>query len=85
MCQFSEFSQVKKKKWEYQDKSRELKFSSGVPGNISTTLPLPITANLTGNYTCVLQLEGGQIIRADKVVTLPREGERAWMCVFCFT
>uniref|UniRef100_A0A3Q1EMZ0 Uncharacterized LOC110962810 n=1 Tax=Acanthochromis polyacanthus TaxID=80966 RepID=A0A3Q1EMZ0_9TELE len=71
VCLYSERSQVKSVEWKHQNKSRQLRMSSSGPGSITTTLPLPITADIAGNYTCTLQLKNGQIVRATEDVTLP--------------
>ncbi|KAM4581380.1 g6f-like isoform 2-T2 [Odontesthes bonariensis] len=71
VCQYSERSQVQSAEWKHHSKSHELKMSSAFPGSISIILPLPITSNVTGNYTCTLQLKNGQVIWADQAVTLP--------------
>ncbi|KAM9805483.1 g6f-like isoform X2 [Syngnathus typhle] len=67
-CLFSEVSQVQEAKWEYQNKSQRLTMRKGrgpsFLGNISTVLPLPITSDTAGNYTCTLQLKNGQTISA---------------------
>ncbi|XP_037836452.1 g6f-like isoform X2 [Kryptolebias marmoratus] len=73
MCQYSELSQVQRVVWEHHNESRQLKWNTGAPGSISTTLPLPITSNVTGNYTCVLQLKNGQIIKAYQLIKLSPE------------
>ncbi|KAM9353502.1 g6f-like [Symphorus nematophorus] len=72
-CMYSERSQVQSAKWKHQNNSRQLQFSSNGPGSISTTLPLPITSDTAGNYTCILQLKNGQTVWATQAVTLPHE------------
>ncbi|TKS82280.1 hypothetical protein D9C73_016389 [Collichthys lucidus] len=74
VCLYSERSQVQSVNWKYQNKSRQLKMSSNSPGSISTILPMPITSETAGNYTCTLQLKNGQIVRATQAVSLPYEG-----------
>ncbi|XP_029927992.1 g6f-like [Myripristis murdjan] len=74
LCQYSERSQVKRAGWTYQNQSRKLQSFSHSPGIITTTLPLPITSDTAGNYTCTLQLTNGQTIWATHTVTLPPEG-----------
>lgn len=76
VCLYSERSQVQSVNWKYQNKSRQLKMSSNSPGSISTTLPMPITSETAGNYTCTLQLKNGQIVWATQAVRLPYEGEK---------
>ncbi|XP_070407216.1 g6f-like isoform X10 [Nothobranchius furzeri] len=71
LCRFSEPHQVYRAVWEHSNESRQLVSSSRGPGSISTTLPLPITSDVVGRYTCILQLKNGQIIRADTVITVP--------------
>ncbi|XP_010733385.3 g6f-like isoform X1 [Larimichthys crocea] len=73
VCLYSERSQVQSVNWKYQNKSRQLKMSSNNPGSISTTLPMPITSETAGNYTCTLQLKNGQIVWATQAVRLPYE------------
>uniref|UniRef100_A0A8C6KG22 Ig-like domain-containing protein n=1 Tax=Nothobranchius furzeri TaxID=105023 RepID=A0A8C6KG22_NOTFU len=75
LCRFSEPHQVYRAVWEHSNESRQLVSSSRGPGSISTTLPLPITSDVVGRYTCILQLKNGQIIRADTVITVPSKGE----------
>ncbi|XP_023127409.2 g6f-like [Amphiprion ocellaris] len=74
VCLYSERSQVKSVEWKHHNKSRRLRMSSSGPGSITTTLPLPITADIAGNYTCTLQLKNGQIVRATEAVILPPTG-----------
>ncbi|XP_039973488.1 g6f-like isoform X2 [Xiphias gladius] len=76
VCQYSERSQVKSVIWEYQNKSRRLKMSSTSPGRITTNLPLPITSDTAGNYTCTLVLKNGKTIWATQAVILPLKGGR---------
>ncbi|XP_032374612.1 g6f-like isoform X1 [Etheostoma spectabile] len=73
-CLYSELSQVQSAGWEYQDTSRRLHLLSSGPGSITTILPLPITSDTAGNYTCTLQLKNGQTISATQAVTLPNKG-----------
>ncbi|XP_045899644.1 g6f-like isoform X2 [Micropterus dolomieu] len=72
-CLYSELSQVKSANWKYQNKSRRLHLLSNGPGSISTILPLPITSDTAGNYTCTLQLKNGQTVWATQAVTMPYE------------
>ncbi|XP_051262044.1 g6f-like isoform X1 [Dicentrarchus labrax] len=72
-CLYSERSQVQSANWKYQNKSRRLKMLSNGPGSISTILPVPITSDTAGNYTCTVQLKNGQTVWAIQAVTLPRE------------
>ncbi|XP_035528523.1 g6f-like [Morone saxatilis] len=72
-CLYSERSQVQSANWKYQNKSRQLKLLSNGPGSISTILPIPITSDTAGNYTCTLQLKNGQTVWATQTVTLPHE------------
>ncbi|XP_067457191.1 g6f-like [Thunnus thynnus] len=74
-CIYSQRSKVKSANWKYQNKSRKLQMFSIGPGSITTTLPLPITSDTAGNYTCVLQLKNGQTFSATQTVTLPPEAE----------
>ncbi|KAM7383250.1 hypothetical protein PAMP_002920 [Pampus punctatissimus] len=68
-CLYSELSKVQSVSWKYQNKSRRLHMLSHVPGIIMTILPLPITSDTAGNYTCTLQLKNGKTVWA--TVTLP--------------
>nr|XP_040021703.1 g6f-like isoform X1 [Gasterosteus aculeatus aculeatus] len=76
VCLYSERSQVKRANWKYQNKTRQLSLISNSPGSISTILPLPITPDTAGNYTCSIQLENGQTATATQVVQLPHEPGR---------
>lgn len=75
-CLYSELSQVQSAKWTYQNKSHQLRSEASDLGSISTSLPLPITSDTAGNYTCTLQLKNGQTVQAMQAVTLPHEGGR---------
>lgn len=77
-CLYSELSQVQSAKWTYQNKSHQLHSETSGLGSISTSLPLPITSDTAGNYTCTLQLKNGQTVQATQAVTLPHEGGRGW-------
>ncbi|KAG7216952.1 hypothetical protein INR49_001606 [Caranx melampygus] len=68
-CLYSERSQVQSAKWKHHNMSRQLRMSSNSPGTITTSVPLPITSETAGNYTCTLKLKNGQTIWA--AVTLP--------------
>ncbi|XP_044064939.1 g6f-like isoform X2 [Siniperca chuatsi] len=72
-CLYSERSQVQGANWKYQNKSRRLHLLSKGPGSITTILPLPITSDTAGNYTCTLQLKNGQTVWATQAITLPYE------------
>ncbi|XP_036930853.1 g6f-like isoform X2 [Acanthopagrus latus] len=72
-CLYSELSQVQSAKWTYQNKSHQLHSETSGLGSISTSLPLPITSDTAGNYTCTLQLKNGQTVQATQAVTLPHE------------
>ncbi|XP_074509331.1 g6f-like isoform X1 [Sebastes fasciatus] len=71
-CLYSEKSQVKSVTWKHQNKSRRLRLESNGPGSITTVLPLPITSDTAGNYTCILQLKNGQTVWATQAVALPQ-------------
>ncbi|KAM6995310.1 g6f-like [Tautogolabrus adspersus] len=73
LCQYKERSHVHSAKWKYQNESRQLQFSSKNPGSISISLPLPITSETAGNYTCTLQLINGQTVTAMHAVNLPHK------------
>ncbi|XP_071326544.1 g6f-like isoform X2 [Trachinotus anak] len=68
-CQYSERSQVQSANWKLQ--SRLLDMSSTTLGTITTDVPLPITPDTAGNYTCTLKLKNGQTIWETQAVTLP--------------
>ncbi|KAK2844780.1 hypothetical protein Q5P01_011439 [Channa striata] len=74
ICQYSEQSQVQTAKWTLengnQNHSRQLRVSNNNSGSITTTVPLPITPDTAGNYTCTLKLKNGQTIRATEAVDL---------------
>ncbi|XP_061675753.1 g6f-like isoform X2 [Syngnathoides biaculeatus] len=67
-CVFSEVSQVQNATWEFHNKSRSLWTMSSAPGNVTTTLLLPIASDSAGNYTCTLQLKDGQTVSTTYVV-----------------
>uniref|UniRef100_A0A3B5AT96 T-cell surface glycoprotein CD4-like n=1 Tax=Stegastes partitus TaxID=144197 RepID=A0A3B5AT96_9TELE len=71
VCLYSEKSQVQSVKWKHQNESRPLRMFSKGPGNIATILPLPITSHEAGNYTCTMELENGQVIRATVAIPPP--------------
>ncbi|KAM7421136.1 hypothetical protein PAMA_015345 [Pampus argenteus] len=68
-CLYSELSKVQSVSWKYQNKSRRLNMLSHGPGIIMTILPLPITSDTAGNYTCTLLLKNGKTVWV--TVTLP--------------
>ncbi|XP_068180097.1 g6f-like isoform X2 [Antennarius striatus] len=72
-CLYKERSQVQRAHWNYQEKSRKLRQLSKGPGSIVTILPLPITSDTAGNYTCTLQLTNGQTVGATQAVTMQKE------------
>lgn len=78
-CLYSESSQVQSAKWKHQNVSRQLLMSTNGPGAITTSVPLPITPETAGNYTCTLKLKNGQTIWATQAVTLPPKGGRDGM------
>ncbi|XP_047216584.1 g6f-like isoform X2 [Girardinichthys multiradiatus] len=71
LCLYSERSEIQSVLWKHDNKSRRLQMSSNGPGTISTTLPLPISSDAAGNYTCILQMKNGQSIWAVQAVTVP--------------
>ncbi|XP_030606213.1 g6f-like [Archocentrus centrarchus] len=75
VCLYSERSQVRRAEWKHHNKSRKLNMSSSSPGTITTILPVPITSDIAGNYTCVLYLKNGQVIQATQAVTVPAKGD----------
>ncbi|XP_064864946.1 uncharacterized protein LOC115114502 isoform X3 [Oncorhynchus nerka] len=70
-CHYTERSQVKRVVWSHQNQSRTLKWSSSGPGRLSTKVPLSPTQNTAGNYTCTMQLQNGQAVKAVYTVKLP--------------
>ncbi|XP_034029538.1 g6f-like [Thalassophryne amazonica] len=65
-CNYSERSQVQSVDWKYQNQSHELQLSSHSSdwtAAIIATLPLPITPDTAGNYTCTIQLKNGRASR----------------------
>ncbi|XP_052350439.1 uncharacterized protein LOC118377033 isoform X2 [Oncorhynchus keta] len=70
-CHYTERSQVKRVVWSHQNQSRTLKWSSSGPGRLSTEVPLFPTQNTAGNYTCTMQLQNGQVVKAVYTVKLP--------------
>lgn len=77
-CLYSEWSHVQSAGWKHHNMSRQLPMS-GSPGTITTSVPLPITPETAGNYTCTLKLKNGQTIWATQAVTLPPKGGRDGM------
>ncbi|XP_063734389.1 g6f-like isoform X2 [Eleginops maclovinus] len=75
-CLYSKSSQVRSAVWKHQNKSHKLQMSSKQPGSIFTYLPLPITSDTAGNYTCNIQLENGQTVIATQAVKLPNEDKK---------
>ncbi|KAM8870235.1 g6f-like isoform 2-T2 [Spinachia spinachia] len=73
MCLYTERTQVKRANWYYQNKSRQLSLIGNRPGSISAILPVPITSDTAGNYTCTIQLKSGKTALATQVVQLPHE------------
>ncbi|XP_077431684.1 g6f-like isoform X2 [Vanacampus margaritifer] len=67
-CLFSGVSQVQEARWEYENKSRRLAVTRDEPGSVATALPLPVTSDTAGNYTCTLRLKNGQTISATHTV-----------------
>uniref|UniRef100_A0A3Q4HSL0 Uncharacterized LOC102799460 n=1 Tax=Neolamprologus brichardi TaxID=32507 RepID=A0A3Q4HSL0_NEOBR len=70
ICLYSEQSQVRKVEWKHHNESQKLKMSNSSLGSITTSLPLPITSDIAGNYTCVLHLINGQAIQATQAITV---------------
>ncbi|XP_024917068.1 g6f-like isoform X2 [Cynoglossus semilaevis] len=75
-CRYSAVSQVHSSIWTHQDKGRTLKCSSVTPGVVTTTVPLPVTSDTAGNYTCTLRLKNGKTVWATHAVTLPPKDGR---------
>ncbi|KAM4567494.1 g6f-like isoform 2-T2 [Fundulus diaphanus] len=71
LCLYSERSEVQSVVWKHDNKTRRLQMSSNSPGSITTTLPLPISPDVAGNYTCTLQLKNGESAWAVQAVTVP--------------
>lgn len=71
-CRYSERSQVQSVVWRFQNHpSRRLRMDSSGPGSVTTAVPLPVSADTAGNYTCVLKLKNGQTVRATHTVSPP--------------
>lgn len=89
-CLYTERSQVKSAKWRHQNESRKLRLMSKGPGSVITVVPIPITSDTAGDYTCILQLTNGKTVWATQAVALPQEGEKDGMvpsrlvCVLIF-
>ncbi|KAM9310467.1 g6f-like [Pholidichthys leucotaenia] len=71
LCQYKELSQVQSAKWTHHNKSHQLQMLTNHPGSISTMVPLPITSDTAGNYTCTIQLKNGQVVMAANVIRTP--------------
>lgn len=88
ICLYSGRSQVRRVEWKHHNESRKLKMSSSSLGTITTSLPLPITSDIAGNYTCVLHLKNGQAIQATQAITVSpkvvKNFPEGW-CVFWFS
>ncbi|XP_074540264.1 g6f-like [Halichoeres trimaculatus] len=69
-CRYTERSIVRSAKWKHQNESRQLRMTSKL-GSISIFLPLPITSDTAGNYTCIIQLTSGQTVSAKHEVKPP--------------
>lgn len=83
-CLYSVPSQVSNAFWKYHNRKQNM--SSKGPGSVTTTVPLPITSDTAGNYTCTLTLKNGQTIVATHAVTLPPEdGWNGMVSVFWFS
>ncbi|XP_077382766.1 g6f-like [Festucalex cinctus] len=66
-CLYSGVSQVQEAGWKYENKSRRLAVTRA-SGSVTTALPLPVTSDAAGNYTCTLRLKNGQTISATHTV-----------------
>ncbi|XP_058503395.1 g6f-like [Solea solea] len=76
-CKYSAVSHIQRAIWTYQDKNRRLECSSVKPGVITTSVPLPVTSDTAGNYTCTINMKKGPTIWATHTVTLPpKDGEK---------
>ncbi|XP_054637161.1 g6f-like isoform X2 [Dunckerocampus dactyliophorus] len=67
-CLYSALTEVHSGVWEHENKSHRLEMMSSGPGSVRTDLPLPITSDTAGNYTCTLQLNNGQTVSATHMV-----------------
>ncbi|XP_061803624.1 g6f-like [Nerophis lumbriciformis] len=67
-CLYSELSEVQSAMWEHHNKSHGLEMMSSGLGSVKTYIPLPVTPDTAGNYTCTLQLSNGQTVSATHVV-----------------
>ncbi|XP_051921110.1 g6f-like [Hippocampus zosterae] len=63
-CLYSEISQVREAWWEYQNERCPPAMTTSSPGSVVAALPLPVTSDTAGNYTCTLRLKNGQTISA---------------------
>ncbi|KAJ8289859.1 hypothetical protein GJAV_G00006140 [Gymnothorax javanicus] len=70
-CQYTQRSQVRRVAWTHQNQSYKLNWSSPAQGRLKTDVPLPSRPEVTGNYTCTLELKNGKVIRAVYTVTPP--------------
>ncbi|XP_034553526.1 g6f-like [Notolabrus celidotus] len=82
-CIYNERTNVRSAKWKHQNKGRELNIRTKSPGSIFIILPLPITSDTAGEYTCVLQLVNGQTVSAKHVVSKGRTGGKVSQIVAC--
>ncbi|XP_061770794.1 g6f-like isoform X2 [Nerophis ophidion] len=67
-CVYSELSEVRSATWEHHNKSLGLQTMRNGLGSVKTYIPLPVTPDTAGNYTCTLQLTNGQAVSATHLV-----------------
>uniref|UniRef100_A0A8C5NBR6 Ig-like domain-containing protein n=2 Tax=Gouania willdenowi TaxID=441366 RepID=A0A8C5NBR6_GOUWI len=72
-CAFTERSHARSVVWRHHNENYKLQMFNNGPGSVKTIVPLPITPNTTGNYSCILQLNDGQVFQAIQEVTQPLE------------
>ncbi|XP_076010708.1 g6f-like [Genypterus blacodes] len=74
LCEYSELSQVRGVVWTHQnDVSRRSVDDTTTDGIHTMVVPLPITPDLAGDYTCTMQLENWKTVSGTYTVTLPPE------------
>lgn len=75
-CTYSQRSQVRSVRWSHvQNPSRPLQ-SAGVPGRISTFVPLPVTPETAGEYACTLYLKNGKSVQYIYSLQMSNIGEK---------
>ncbi|XP_061919862.1 uncharacterized protein LOC133660402 isoform X1 [Entelurus aequoreus] len=67
-CLYSALSEVQSVMWEHHNRTYGLEMMSSGLESVETCIPLPVTPDTAGNYTCTLQLTNGQTVSATHVV-----------------